>query len=94
MKPEKKEAPGLCEINTETMKATIAILHHGKYKQAKKLKSKIRSKDAINFIVEGIKILSCVPGLFYIFNKLRSTVSFQQSIKQHRPFHSLIISLG
>jgi hypothetical protein len=56
MKPEKKEAPGLCEINTETMKATIAMLHHGKYKQAKKLKSKIRSKDAINFIVEGIKI--------------------------------------
>lgn len=52
--PQRKETPGLCGINAETMKAMIAMLHHGKYKQAKKLKSKIRSMDAINFIVEEI----------------------------------------
>ena len=51
MNPQKKEARGFCGIRTETMKATIAMLHHGKYKQAKKLKSKIRSMDAINFII-------------------------------------------
>ena len=60
MKPQRNEAPGFCGISTETMKATIAMLHHGKYKQAKKLKSKIRSNDAINFIVVEIKNLSWV----------------------------------
>ena len=64
MKPQRKEARGFCGISTETSKATTAMLHHGKYKQAKKLKSKIRSKDAINFIAEEIKNLSCVPDCF------------------------------
>jgi hypothetical protein len=36
------------------------MLHHGKYKQVRKLKTKIRSMDAINFIVEEIKSLSYV----------------------------------
>lgn len=60
MNPQRKEDPGFCGIITETMKATIAMLHHGKYKQVRKLKTKIRSMDAINFIVEEIKSLSYV----------------------------------
>ena len=67
MKPQRNEAPGFCGISKETMKAIIAMLHHGKYKPAKKLKSKIRSNDAINFIVVEIKNLSWVL-IVYILN--------------------------
>lgn len=82
MNPQRKAAPGFCEINTETMKATIAMLHQGKYKQAKKLKSKIRSKDAINFIIEGIFFLSCMLSCFIFLNELlilslNSTLNFE-----------------
>jgi hypothetical protein len=49
-KPEMKEARGLCGMRMEIIKATIAMLHHGKYKQARKLKSMMMIVARRNFI--------------------------------------------
>ena len=48
--PERNEAKGLCGISAETIKATNAILHHGKYKHAQKLKSMMRMVVMLNFM--------------------------------------------
>jgi len=59
-KPHNKKSPTKPEINEERfpsgmrmeiIKATIAILHHGKYIQARKLNRIIRIVDVVNFIV-------------------------------------------
>lgn len=49
-KPVRKLMPALWGINAATIKATIAMLHHGKYRQAAKLNSAIRIIDDMNFI--------------------------------------------
>jgi len=48
--PQRKEAKGGWGKRRETTKATIAILHQGKYKQTQKLKSMMRITLIINFI--------------------------------------------
>lgn len=48
--PETKEGKGRCGKKSETMKATTAMLHQGKNKQAQKLKSIMRRTVRINFI--------------------------------------------
>jgi hypothetical protein len=50
-KPERNDAKGRWGISAETIKATTAILHHGKYKHAPKLRSRIRMVVMVNFIV-------------------------------------------
>jgi hypothetical protein len=49
-KPVKKLLPAPCGINAATINATIAILHHGKYRHAAKLNSIIRIMETMNFI--------------------------------------------
>jgi hypothetical protein len=48
--PARKATPALRGTIAVTIKAVIAILHHGIYKQAVKLSSIIRSTDMMNFI--------------------------------------------
>ena len=48
--PVTKEATGVWGIRAATKKATIAILHQGKYKHAQKLKSMVRIIEIVNFI--------------------------------------------
>ncbi len=50
VKPEKKETRGVCLIRAATKKATRAMLHHGKYRQAQKLKIIISMIETKNFI--------------------------------------------
>ena len=50
--PQIKEMRCLCWIIIETRKATIATVHQGKYKQARKLKIMMSKADAKNFIVD------------------------------------------
>ncbi len=49
--PVRKLIPADCGINDETIKATIAMLHHGRNMQAAKLNKAIRIIDTINFIL-------------------------------------------
>ena len=49
--PLKNEISGLCGMIAEIIKATIAILHHGKYRQERKLKSMMRMVVINDFIV-------------------------------------------
>jgi hypothetical protein len=49
-KPEINEVRFPCGTKEEIIKATIAILHQGKNKQARKLKSMMRIVDVANFI--------------------------------------------
>ena len=51
MNPERNEIHGRCGINIEMIKATMAMLHQGKNKQAIKLKSMMRMMVNISFIV-------------------------------------------
>lgn len=51
MNPLKNELNGLCGIRAEMIKATMAMLHQGKYKQARKLKSMMRMVVITGFIV-------------------------------------------
>ena len=48
--PVTKEANGVCGIRAATKNATMAMLHHGKYKHAQKLRSMVRIIEIINFI--------------------------------------------
>lgn len=48
--PERKDAKGLCGMSAETIKATNAILHQGKYKHAQKLRSMMRMVVMVNFM--------------------------------------------
>ena len=50
MNPLKNEVNGPCGMRAEMIKATIAMLHHGKYKQARKLKSMMRIVVITDFI--------------------------------------------
>ena len=52
MNPLKNELKGLCGIRAEMIKATIAMLHQGKYKQARKLKSMMRIVVITDFIFD------------------------------------------
>ena len=49
--PEKNETKGICRITALTKNATTAILHHGKYRQAQKLKSIISNMATRNFMM-------------------------------------------
>jgi len=49
--PLKNELKGFCGISAEMMKATMAILHQGKYKHDRKLKSMMRIVVMTGFIV-------------------------------------------
>jgi len=49
--PVMKAGKGACRNKAVTVKATIAILHHGKYKQVVKLNNAIKNIEVINFIV-------------------------------------------
>ncbi len=57
VKPEKKDTRGVCLMSAATKKATMAILHHGKYRHTQKLKSIISMIEIKNFI-DG-KIINC-----------------------------------
>jgi hypothetical protein len=48
--PVIKAGKGACLNKADTAKATIAILHHGKYKHVVKLNSAINNIEVINFI--------------------------------------------
>jgi len=48
--PEKKETTGVCGIRAATKNAIIAILHHGKYKHAQKLRRIVIIIEIINFM--------------------------------------------
>jgi hypothetical protein len=48
--PVTKEAKGVCGIRAATKNATMAILHHGKYKDAEKLRSIVSIIEIVNFI--------------------------------------------
>ena len=50
VKPAKKETRGVCGIKAATKNATIAMLHHGKYRHAQKLSSTINMIVIKNFI--------------------------------------------
>jgi hypothetical protein len=49
--PVTNEATGVCGIRAATKNATMAMLHHGKYKQEQKLRSMVRIIEIINFII-------------------------------------------
>ena len=49
--PVTKESNGVCGIRAATKNATMAMLHHGKYKLALKLRSIVRIIEIINFII-------------------------------------------
>ena len=78
IKAVKKALPGFCGISAATIKATTAILHQGKYKQAAKLNKAVSSIDVKNFIVVliylflkfivAITFLSVASALFIIHN--------------------------
>ena len=50
-KPAKKEAKGFNGMATATKKATIAIAHHGRYKQVAMLNNAVRNKADKNFML-------------------------------------------
>ena len=52
--PVKNDAIGVCGISSVIKNATTAILHHGKNKQALKLKRIIKRIDVVNFISEDL----------------------------------------
>jgi hypothetical protein len=52
--PVKKDTIGVWGISRVIKNATIAILHHGKNKQALKLKRIIKRIDVVNFIFEDL----------------------------------------
>lgn len=52
MNPLKNEVNGPCGMRAEMIKATIAMLHQGKYKQARKLKSMMRIVVITDFIFD------------------------------------------
>jgi hypothetical protein len=49
-KPEINEARCVCGMRMGIMKATMAMLHHGKYKQTRKLKRIMRTVVVRNFM--------------------------------------------
>ena len=51
IKPDKNETNGFCGMSAEIINATIAMLHHGKYKPDRKLKSKMRIVVSNRFII-------------------------------------------
>ncbi len=54
--PVRKLIPVGCGINAITIKETIAILHHGKYRQAAKLNNPIKIMEIINFIFNFLRL--------------------------------------
>jgi hypothetical protein len=49
-KPEINDARCVCGMSMGMMKATMAMLHHGKYKHTRKLKRMMRIVQVRNFI--------------------------------------------
>ena len=51
MKPDRNEANGRCGTRAATINAEMAMLHHGKNKQAQKLSNAMRRVLTENFIL-------------------------------------------
>lgn len=49
--PDRNEDPGLCEINSDTMNATKAILHQGAYKPTTNDKIAMDKREIKNFMI-------------------------------------------